>query len=256
MKPTPTIPPPGFEILTPDTLRTYGAVKDMQLCEEGIWEAVDYVPIGFKALNFEYAYAAPTGTTALLSTPLPEPECIGCYKTGPLGLVHEQSCPAHPNNRLVKVLPGWLEKCKEKPKGLMFACSAEWCKERGIKHEWIQAHSQWGAQFRDPNNGDFAYAVPIATYDAIEAERKAGKIDKLIDDILATPNMPEPSPAAATPTDSELLDWLEKNDCAIHRPNFEEGDTEFIVYFGPSAASDGRGPTLRAAIQNAMEGGK
>lgn len=145
--------PSGYEELTPDFLREYGAQEGMK---RKMKRGKDWYPSNYKhgetvkEIHLEiFEYSAPLGTTAAATTPLPEgrcdcgqkhdfreaantppriPICLNCgggLTSGPCE--HSPSC----SSRLVyhHILPGALAAMERKPEGLLWACAcAECCK--------------------------------------------------------------------------------------------------------------------------------
>ncbi len=224
-------PPKDYEILTPDTLRKYGAVEGMKYWDpkterwheakrpnfrEGIPLAID---------DYEYVWCAPLGTTAMLSTPLPEVRCLGQkFCNGFSDYDHHPDCPAHPRNRRVKVLPEWLAKCETKPEGLewLYTQSAvrSWHKWRDIL--WPDKDAQiW-------KRSDYAYSVPFHVWEKVEGERKQSPVlahdersqsGQLAGEVGSIPSG-TPSDLARTegPTDGEM--WLKRLEMMAHRAGY------------------------------------
>lgn len=163
-------PLPGQEILTEPFLRQWGAVEGMNILPHGgewyPWpksQITDEKRAMDHYLRTGCHFSAPLGTMAMVSTPLPEPVCkqIACD-----GSLHALSCPAHPNNRLVKVPPGRLAGLKVKPEGLMWAtmeCAQSW-----------ESFKYWPFDivFGTESPGQFAYALPARVLAEIEGKEK------------------------------------------------------------------------------------
>lgn len=106
----------------------------------------------------------------ILTEPLPEPVC-NCDQTDgyfgpPINIVgkHSETCPCHPRNRLVKVLPGWLARLKVKPEGLMWANMGQM--------DWTPYPYQLQNLKDDKDNQLLAYALPARVLAEIEGKEK------------------------------------------------------------------------------------
>lgn len=154
-------PLPGHEILTEPFLRQWGAVQGMKSYyiagpNEIGWCDDSGYGIDRDPNIHEYIFSAPLGTMALVSTPLPEPVCLGCDRAEYAKVTitfHELSCPGHPSNRLVKVLPGLLVGLEEKPEGLIWGFVAN------LMPIWEDYGGLMG-EFPFRGAPEYAYALP------------------------------------------------------------------------------------------------
>ncbi len=241
----PIQPPPGDEILTPDFLRKFGAVEGMKVAlgaSPVTWVASKYTP-GQKLTDHDLKtndYIAPTGTTALLSTPLPEGHecraiCANCKNEQ-----HDQldricdvcGIAALVNNRLVKVLPGWLEKCPTTPKGLLIGRTDKQVRWQPYTSEW-PAPCSW--------SGNFAYSLPFHVWAKIESERKGHSV---LD--IPTVNL---GGEVSSPTDGEIL----QKAAELLKEAAELLEWNHIERLPRKIRTFLNCPTLRAAIKSAME---
>jgi hypothetical protein len=164
---SPTTPPPGHEIISPDIAKQRPPGL-MQFIPEPFNKWVKCNSVREDADFTGKVFCAPLGTLAALSTPLPEVRCeCGVFQdnsnTGGLAsfqkLQHDALCPARPRNRLVRVLPGQLARLKVKPEELCWFHSGIWWQFSGkwSDFNWLNPDDDWGI---------FAYALPQWSYDA------------------------------------------------------------------------------------------
>lgn len=200
-------PPEGHEILPPDFLLKHGVVSGLK-CRFSSGEWYEYVgDMPASGWDDSRQWAAPLGTQALVTTPAPERkcECGAKQRERVVGNVdiHLATCPTHPRNAYVKVLPGWLAVLKEKPEGLIYANSN--AHEPALSHgpfedDWSECRYSWPL-FVTESIGEFAYAVPRHVHDRIEEERKAAlfnstgeTIDKAYERLSTHSTLPPETP--------------------------------------------------------------
>lgn len=293
--------PPGQEIISPDIAKLNP--EGMRYCAKGqpcdSWGKWTHsTPPTEDELEY-WSFCAPLGTAAALSTPLPEARC-GCegweeaHRSGQVlaSAKHETSCPCHPRNRLVRVLPGHMKDWKEKPEGL--TC----CYRHDTGSDAIWGGSGWPVNnegdFSEPFS-DYAYALPQWSYDAAMGRgediqdaphgfawrcpdcasiatlnenarfhrdtKKHGQPTLVPFKWNAAPETSEPFRAAATPSAEEMLDWLEQfkmleayQNVAPMSLNF--GKWQFRYWKNDCWSKLYIAPILRLAIASAMKEGK
>lgn len=84
---------------------------------------------------------------------------------------HDTLCSAHPRNRLVKVLPGWLSRLKEKPEGLMWAREGRADDWTVCSLVWSEASAILALQIVTGSYG-LAYALPARVLAEIEGKNQ------------------------------------------------------------------------------------
>lgn len=156
--------PKDHELLTTDFLRKFGAVGGLKYCnnEEDIWRDCNWSFSQIQSVGLDaFSYYAPIGTTAMYSTPLPEVRCVRYPLCTYHPTVHDDKCPAHPSNALVKVLPGWLNALDKKPEGLIVNLGIAW------NYKWTTVDT-WPL----PYTTGYIFALPVRVFHEIEARRK------------------------------------------------------------------------------------
>lgn len=162
-----TLPPEGYEIISPDTLRKYpnipGILSRSKTDISLGWFRTEGLPVTESDIE-RFDHCAPLGTLAALFTPLPEARCE-CgfdeeWSDDPNPRTEcDLDCPLHPRNRLVRVLPGQLKDWKVKPEGLFVANSDPFVR-------WHPSSRPWPFAF-GPYDGLLAYALPQWSYDEV-----------------------------------------------------------------------------------------
>lgn len=171
---TPALPP-NHELLPPDFLRQHGAVKDLQVSIPEYLEN-GWLPSAYKLgdkirendFRIKAIWCAPLGTIAAATTPVPEGRCtcLCGYKVPHPQKPedHPETCPAHPRNAYVHILPHQLAQLSEKPEGLISRRRAD----KFPEDAWSESTRFW------PNNRpfhpDYVYAVPCHVLDRIEQQ--------------------------------------------------------------------------------------
>jgi hypothetical protein len=205
---SPTTLPPGQEIISPDTLRKYGAVEEMMYrykdrehySDNWLMDFAETgTPVREKDLR-DFEFIGPIGTTAALSTPLPEARCKCDPRPIPdhFGGKHFNYCPAHPRNRLVRVLPGQMKDWKVKPRELLF------CIAKGFNWVSAEAIPSWQDWLKE-TQGDYAYALPQWSYDEAMGRGKDWPTKGPNDDIAAMETQPESEVKTCLETSSSVM---------------------------------------------------
>lgn len=294
-------PLPGHELITEPFLRQWGAVEGMKFwhAEKEEWESFRMAHLmdaeSKWTLDPESTFSAPLGTMAMLSTELPEVWC-NCGASDKISWDPKDcqpNCPRHPRNRLVKVLPGWLARLKEKPERLMWAVSNAWRDQSG-KNDGIpdwepMDNSDWLSIIHwSIGVGDFAYALPAHVLAEIEGKEKdQEQSDEMVRCLSTTtseevktcpdantntstqtasaltaegsnaaPPKSQPSGATATsPTADEMIDWLEMQVVEVHIP-LRYGSRLLFIVRPEDLEGDVEPSALRLAIANEMKEGK
>lgn len=286
--------PPGQEIISPDIAKLNP--EGMRYCAKGqpcdSWgKWTNSTPPTEDELEY-WSFSAPLGTLAALSTPLPEARCE-CALAHNRNIEveyrhlqqHAQSCPAHPRNRLVRVLPGQLAGLKVKPKGLIWAemGKSNWEPFPHSIEEYHKTFAPGSVPQEDDGPYDLAYALPQWSYDAalgrgeeqqicsvgiIPTQENSGCATtkppagvEAASNPFPAPETSEPFRAAATPSAEEMLDWLEQfkmleayQNVAPMSLNF--GKWEFRYWKHDCWSKLYIAPILRLAIASAMKEGK
>lgn len=233
--------PPNHEPLPPNFLRQHGALKGMKCWYDQKWvEKVTDKPL--VEMDFRLIWCAPTGTIAAATTPVPKVEC-SCGRNGFLSEVpadgpHHTSCPKHPRNAYVRILPHQLAQLPEKPEGLMIAHpkSGDW---KLVNSNNFENQLDWIEWCMD---GHFAYAVRRHVMDRIEQHlstkggdepcatntlaANAVNVEENAPSTVASNAAPESSDptgeaakpwlskvleSVTVPTDTEMMDWWQQN---------------------------------------------